>query len=83
VAVGGADTAHVDLSNRDCECGLNLPNSRIPGTGMSHTGIPHRHAESSSDLCRGRPGQAASESIRASQGKLPKIQFPLFNGEDP
>jgi hypothetical protein len=50
---------------------------------MSHPGIPHRNAESSQDSGRGHQGQVSAESIRASQGKLPKIQFPSFNGKDP
>jgi hypothetical protein len=82
-AVGGADTSHADTSNRDREYGSSLPNSRIPGSGMSNPGIPHCHPEYSSEQSRGRPNQSIAESVRASQGKLPKIQFPSFSGDDP
>jgi hypothetical protein len=83
VAAGGADTSHADLSTQDCEIGSNVPNLHIPGSGMSHPGFPHRNAESSQDSGRARQGQGSAESIRASQGKLPKILFLSFSSEDP
>jgi hypothetical protein len=79
---GGSNNCRVDLFHRDREYGSNFPNHRIPGTGMSQLGFLHCNIEHSHESSHPRQNHSYAEPIRATQGKLPKIHFPLFNVED-
>jgi hypothetical protein len=69
--------------NCDHRTGLNVPDTRAPVSGMNRTKSTARHLECIRDSVRTRLNASPTNLMRASQGRLPKIQFPVFNGEDP
>jgi hypothetical protein len=44
---------------------------------------PPRGPKHSLEFPRTRSVSSSGESMRSSYGRLPKIQFPVFNGDDP
>jgi hypothetical protein len=73
-----SDGHRVDHLPRGRDYGATHPHTHIPASGMYHSTPPQFEA----DPRQSRP-HTEPESMRASQGRLPKIQFPVFTGEDP
>jgi hypothetical protein len=70
----GPDGHRVEHQPWDRDYGSANTHTHIPGNGMNHTTPPHL------DVNRPNP---TPELMRAGQGWLPKIHFPVFTGEDP
>jgi hypothetical protein len=79
VAVG-SDTHHVEASAAERAPGVVFTTTIDPGHGTSHV---RHHSEPFSDSRRPTPGGFRAESGHVSLGRLPKLQFPVFSGDDP
>jgi hypothetical protein len=77
------DGHRIELHHWDHELGSIPPQSHIPVNSTNQTKTPFRVLES--PLAPNCLGQNLSyfDSVHSSQGKLPKINFPMFSGEDP
>jgi hypothetical protein len=77
------DGHRIELHHWDHELGSIPPQSHIPVNSTNQTKTPFRVLES--PLAPNRLGQNLSyfDSMHSSQRKLPKINFPMFSGEDP
>jgi hypothetical protein len=82
VTATGPDRHRSASHTREHESRMVNP-AHVPANGMSHTTIPLRAADSSLDSCRGMSHGAQFDGGRAGQGCLPKLNFPMFSGEDP
>jgi hypothetical protein len=69
----GPDGHHANNHHRDREIGLNFAPFHIPVNGMNPTKSLPRGAEIPQELGRASHFAAPIESMRASQGRLPKI----------
>jgi hypothetical protein len=95
VTINGPDGHHVEQHHLDREPGSNLARTHVPVKGMSQTQTQTQSqflgVDPSLEYQRLRGSQFEShplrgsqfESIRASQGHLPKINFPTFLSDDP
>jgi hypothetical protein len=79
VAVG-SDTHHVEASAAERAPGVVFTTTIDPGHGTSHV---RHHSEPFSDSHHPIPGGFRAESGHVSQGRLPKLQFPVFSSDDP
>jgi hypothetical protein len=68
-AIDGPEGHRFAHLNRDYEIG---PQSHIPANGMVHSHAPFHDADSHS----------YGDAVRANHGRLPKLNFPMFNGDD-
>jgi hypothetical protein len=63
--------------------GSNVPNVHVMTSSMNNAKPPPRGSEHYSELSHAHSTGSFEDSLRSSHAHLPKIQFPLFNGEDP
>jgi hypothetical protein len=77
-AADGPDGHHVEHSSRDHEFGSAHAHPHVPANATTQSRPPPRALDLSLDS--GRPRQFASS---AESSRLPKLQFPIFNDEDP
>jgi hypothetical protein len=66
---------------RDVVFGSNVPHPQIPANGT----FPHQSHDvdplhGASSACR---DNSYNDAVHASHGQLPKLNFPVFNGDDP
>jgi hypothetical protein len=77
------DGHRIELQHRDNEFGLISSHAHVPVNGT----LPPKHQSPNTALLHeyrpNRQSTAYVESVRASQGCLTKVHFPVFNGEDP
>jgi hypothetical protein len=64
------------------ESGIVNP-THVLANGMSQPKILSHAADSSLDSRRGVPPSSQIDGGHSSQGRLPKLSFPVFSGEDP
>jgi hypothetical protein len=77
----GPDRHRVAHHHRDCESGSLNTHPHIPVNGTIQTNPPV--LERLPELGPTASHATHVDSMHVSQGRLPKIQFPVFSGEDP
>jgi hypothetical protein len=77
----GPNGHRVAHHHQDHEYGSINTHPHIPVNGTNQT--TSRVPEHSHELGRSVPHATHVDSMRASHGRLPKLQFPMFRGEDP
>jgi hypothetical protein len=71
-----------DVRSRDSKVGLMHPPPQIQTNNMNHeSSLPHM-VDLSQDLLRAHSRSIYADAVRVSQGRLPKLHFLMFNGED-
>jgi hypothetical protein len=73
----GSKAVHGGSRHKSLESGRALSNGMSQHPPALHT------TELALDHAPARRNSSYFDSVRASQGWLPKLQFPVFNGEDP
>jgi hypothetical protein len=77
----GLDGHRVEHQPWDRDYGTNFAHTHILTNGMNHTASPHLDVDRASNFPHSN--RTTPDLMHASQGRLPKIQFPMFTGEDP
>jgi hypothetical protein len=82
-AADGLDGHHVEQHHWDCDSGSVSTQTHIPVNGTIHPKFPLHGVESAHIVSPKSHHTPHFNLVRFSHGKLPKINFPVFTGEDP